>query len=156
MPGSVTSVFSEAEDFEAALHEESVLGLLITGIGQFRARLTQVALHRLRLAAGDEQLSWIAFVAVPANIVVVSSPIGDRAALIWGGVEMRAGEMIILGPGQRIHAQTDRPCRWGVMRLPGEDLARYGRALSGTEFVVPRAPHDGDPRPRPGGISATS
>jgi hypothetical protein len=31
MPGSVTSVFSEPEDFEAALPEEGCLGLLITG-----------------------------------------------------------------------------------------------------------------------------
>src|SRR5260370_14545611 len=57
MPGSVTSVISEAEDFEAALHEESVLGLLVTGHAHFRARQTQVALHRLRLAAGDEHRS---------------------------------------------------------------------------------------------------
>ena len=39
MPGSVTSVFSEPGDFEAALREEGGLGLLITGRGQFRARL---------------------------------------------------------------------------------------------------------------------
>jgi hypothetical protein len=49
MPGSVTSVFSEAADFEAALREEGGLGLLITGRDQFQARLTQVKLHRLQL-----------------------------------------------------------------------------------------------------------
>jgi len=51
MPGSVTSVFSEPGDFEAALREEGGLGLLVTGRGQFRARLTQVKLHRMRLSA---------------------------------------------------------------------------------------------------------
>ena len=30
MPGSVTSVFSEAEDFETALREEGFLGLFVT------------------------------------------------------------------------------------------------------------------------------
>ena len=40
MPGSVTSAFSEREDFEAALRAEGCLGLLITGRGQFRAQLT--------------------------------------------------------------------------------------------------------------------
>ena len=54
MPGSVTSVFSEAEDYEVALREEGCCGLLVTGSGEFSARLTQVALHRLRLSAAEE------------------------------------------------------------------------------------------------------
>src|SRR5580693_2478591 len=98
MPGSVTSVFSEPGDFEAALREEGSLGLLITGRGQFRARLTQVKLHRLRLSAAEEQLSRIAFIAVPANLILVSLPIDSRRAPIWGGITMRAGEIIALGP----------------------------------------------------------
>ena len=85
MPGSVTSVFSEPGDFEAALREEGGLGLLVTGRGQFRARLTQVKLHRMRLSAAEEQLSRIAFVAVPADLILVSLPIRGRPGLIWGG-----------------------------------------------------------------------
>jgi hypothetical protein len=85
MPGSVTSVFSEPGDFEAALREEGGLGLLITGRGQFLARLTQVKLHRMRLSAAEEQLSRIAFVAVPADLILVSLPIRGRPGLIWGG-----------------------------------------------------------------------
>jgi hypothetical protein len=111
MPGSVTSVFSEPGDFEAALREEGGLGLLITGRGQFRARLTQVKLHRLRLSAAEEELSRIAFVAVPADLILVSLPIAGRPAPIWGGIEMRASEIMTLGPGQRVHARTDGPSR---------------------------------------------
>jgi hypothetical protein len=55
VPSSVTSVFSEAEDFTAALRAEGCLSLLVTGAGQFQARLTQVALLGLRLSATDEQ-----------------------------------------------------------------------------------------------------
>ena len=51
MPGSVTSVFSDVEDFAAALREEGFLSLLVTGNGEFRARLTRVSLHSLRLSA---------------------------------------------------------------------------------------------------------
>jgi AraC-like DNA-binding protein len=139
MPGSVTSVFSEAEDFAAALREEGGLGLLITGRGQFRARLTQVKLHRLRLMATEEQLSRIAFVAVPADLILVSLPIDGRPGPIWGGVRMRAGEIMTLGPGQRAHARTDGPSRSGAIWLPVQDLARYGRALIGATFAVPSA-----------------
>ena len=68
MPGSRASVFGEAKDFQAALSADGVAGLLVTGRGQFRARLTQVALERLRLAAVEEGQSRIAFIAVPAGM----------------------------------------------------------------------------------------
>jgi AraC-like DNA-binding protein len=139
MPGSVTSVFSEPTDFEAALRQEGVLGLLVTGHGEFRARLTQVALHRLRLSAAEEQLARIAFVAVPADMILVSLPIGDRPVPIWGGIGMRAGEITAVGPSQRTHARTDGPSRSGSIWLPAEELARYGSVLIGALFAVPSA-----------------
>jgi AraC-like DNA-binding protein len=139
MPGSVTSAFSEPDDFEAALREEGGLGLLITGHGQFRARLTQVKLHRMRLSATEEQLSRIAFVAVPADLILVSLPIGSRPGPIWSGTRMRAGEIMTFGPGQRAHARTDGPSHSGSIWLPAQDLAGYGRALIGAKFSVPAA-----------------
>jgi AraC-like DNA-binding protein len=139
MPGSVTSVFSEPGDFEAALRDEGGLGLLITGRGQFLARLTQVKLHRMRLSAAEEQLSRIAFVAVPADLILVSLPIRGRPGLIWGGSGMRAGEIMTFGPGQHAHSRTDGPSHSGSIWLPAQDLARYGRALIGAPFAVPSA-----------------
>src|SRR6516162_7923974 len=94
MPASVTSVFSEPDDFQTALRADGVLRLLVTRPGQFRARLTQVTLQDLYLSAGDEQLSRIVFVAVPADIILVALPIGDRPAPIWGGMAMQAGEVL--------------------------------------------------------------
>jgi hypothetical protein len=136
MPASVTSVFSEPDDFQTALRADGVLRLLVTGPGQFRARLTQVTLQHLRLSAGDEQLSRIAFVAVPANMIVVVLPVGDRPAPIWGGMGMQAGDMLTFGPGEHIHARTNGRCRWGTIRSPSEYLAQYRRALSGAELVI--------------------
>jgi AraC-like DNA-binding protein len=139
MPRSVTSVFSEPADFEAALREEGGLGLLITGRGQFRARLTQVALHRLRLSAAEEQVSRIAFVAVPADMILVSLARGRVSAPIWGGVRLGTDEIMTLGAGQRLHMRTDGPCRWGSIWLPATELVQYGRAVTGTNFAVPSA-----------------
>src|SRR5215471_9028871 len=137
MPGSVASVFGDPEDFQAALSKDGILSLVIIGRGRFRARLTQVMLNDMRLTAGEEELSRIAFVAVPANTVLVLLPTGDRPAAIWSGMELRVGEMITLGPNQRMHAKTAGPCAWGSIRLSGDDLVRSGRALTGAEFVVP-------------------
>jgi AraC-like DNA-binding protein len=146
MPGSITSVFSEAEDFEAALRDQGCLGLLVAGPGVFRARLTQVALHRLRLSAAEEHLPRVAFVAVPADMILVLLPRGSGPPPIWGGITMRAGEIMTLGPSQRLHTRTEGPCRWGSLLLPALDLARYGSALTGAVFAVPSAARTWRPR----------
>jgi hypothetical protein len=136
MPGSRASVFGEVEDFLAALSADGVTEMLPTGRGQFQARVTQVGLERLRLAAVEEAQSRIAFITVPAGMVLVSFPVNGGPSPIWGGVEIRAGEMITLGPGQRVHARTVGPCRWHVVQVPERQLADYGRALSGARFIV--------------------
>ena len=139
MPGSRASVFGEAEDFQAALSADGVAGLLITGRGHFRARLTQIGLDRLGLAAVEEAVSRIAFVAVPAGMVLVSFPIAGGPSPVWAGIKLNNGEMITLGAGQRVHARTLGPCRWGTIRAPNQQLADYGRLMNGTGFVVPPA-----------------
>jgi hypothetical protein len=139
MPGSRASVFGEAEDFEAALSADGVAGLVVTGRGQFRARLTQVELDQLRLMAAEEAQPRIAFVTVPAGTILVSFPVEEGSPPVWGGFEVRPGEMITFGPGQRLHARTLGASRWGAIQLPGQQLARYGRALSGAGVAVPPA-----------------
>ena len=136
MPGSRASVFGEAEDFEAALSADGVAGMLVTGRGHFQARLTQIGLERLRLAAVEETQSRIAFVAVPAGLILVAFAIGGPSP-VWGGVEIRAGEIITLGPGQRLHARTLGPSHWGAVQVPAGQLADYGCVLSGSRFVTP-------------------
>ncbi len=150
MPGSRASVFGEPEDFEDALRAEGVAGLLVTGGGRFRARLTQISLDRLRLASGEEEIARVAVVAVPADTVLVSWPIGDKPAPAWGGIEIRTGEMLTLGPGNRVHARTGGSCRWDTIRLPDKELLCYGRALWGPSFFVPAAPAIWRPAPAAG------
>ena len=137
LPGSVISLFSDLDEFQAALREDGLLNLLVTGSGQFRARLTQVTLHRMRLSAGDEYLSRIAFVAVPADMLLVTLPLGDRPAPVWDGVEMRVGEMVTFGPAERLHARSDGPCQWGAIHLPVDDFVQYGGAIRGATPTVP-------------------
>src|SRR6516225_3252160 len=139
MPGSVTSVFSEADDFAAALRKEGCLGLLVTGAGEFRAWLTRVTLHSLRLSAAEEHLSRIALVDVPAGMMLIALAQSRAFAPFWGGLRLRADEIITLGASQRLHMRTDGPCRWGSIWLPAAELAGYGSALTGVTFAVPSA-----------------
>ena len=122
------------------MRAEGVAGLLATGRGQFRARLTQISLGRVRLASAEEEVARVAVVAVPANTVLVSWAIGDRPVPAWGRIEMRAGEMLTLGPGNRVNVKTGGPCRWDTIRLPDKELLCYGRAMCGSGFFVPPAP----------------
>jgi AraC-like DNA-binding protein len=137
MPGSVTSVLSGPNEFEAALHNEGSMSLFVTTCGRFRARLTQVELHRLRLSAVEEHLPRIGFLAVSASMVLVSFPIGDQPGPIWGGIRPRKGEFMTFGPGQRVHMRTEGPCRWGAMWFPARDLAVYFHELTGAALVIP-------------------
>jgi hypothetical protein len=93
VPRTFTSVFSEPDDFQTVVSEEGVVGFLVTSGGQFRARLTQIALHRLRLATGEEELARVAFLTVPAGMVLISLPVGGRPSPVWGGIETRTGGM---------------------------------------------------------------
>ena len=123
MPGSHASVFGEAEDFQAALSADGVAGLLVTSRGQFRARLTQLTLDGWRLATVEEEQPRIAFVAVPAGMVLVSFPIGEGPSPVWAGVEIRNGEMITLGPAcactrERSDCLTGAPFTCQIISLP--------------------------------------
>jgi len=137
MPGSRASVFGEAEDFQAALSTDGVARVLFTGRGQFQARMTQVWRERLRLSAVEEAQSRIAFITVPAGMVLFVFPIDGGPSPIWGGIQIRTGEMITLGPGQQLHARTVGPCHWGLVRVSEQQLADYGRVLTGSRFVLP-------------------
>jgi AraC-like DNA-binding protein len=139
MPGSRASVFGEAEDFQAALSAEGVAGMLLTVRGPFRARLTQVELEHIRLLAVEEVQSRVAFVVVPRGIVSVLFPIDRGPSPIWGGIEIRTGEIVSFGPGQRLHTLTLGPCHWGAVQVPAQQLADYGRAVLGSRLKVPPA-----------------
>jgi AraC-like DNA-binding protein len=136
MPGGLTSVFGDPDDFRAALRAEGVVELLPIERGQFQARLTDVALHRLRLAFGEERLARIAFVTVPAGRVLVALTPGGGPAPVWGGIEARAGDVVTIAGGERLHGLTRGPSRWATLQLAETDLVAYGRSLAGNSFVV--------------------
>src|SRR5215475_6974989 len=117
MPGSRASVFGDAEDFGAALSADGVARVLLTGCGEFQARLTQVGLEQLRLSAVSETRSRIAFIAVPAGMILVAFPIEREPSAVWGGIELRTGEVVSFGSGERLHAKTAGSCHWGAIQF---------------------------------------
>jgi AraC-like DNA-binding protein len=137
MPGSVASVFSEAEDFEGALRQEGWRNFLVAGRGAFWARLTQVALHRLQLLAGEERLARIAFMAVPADSVMVTFASSKSPTSSWSGIEMRNNEIMTIGAGALLHVRTDGASQWRTLRIRKRHLVDYGAAITGPQFYIP-------------------
>jgi len=139
MPSSSTSTFSEPEEFEAALRRQTDVDLLVTGQGRFRGRLTHVTLQRIQLAAVDETVSRIAFIAIRPTLTLVWWALERRGSQVWCGTPSLADEIVTLGPGSRVHARTHRDCRWAALWISTADLDRNWRALIGT----PAMPLDG-------------
>jgi AraC-like DNA-binding protein len=131
MPSSSTSIFSDPDDFEATLRRWMDVDLTITGEGQYRSRLTQIALRHLYLAAGHESVSRIAFMSMRLDLVLLCWPTGDHASQIWHGSATLPGEIVTLNPGESVHARTVGASRWAGLWISAADLASYSQALTG-------------------------
>ena len=136
MPRTSTSIFGEPEDFEAALSGDGIIGLLVTGEGKFRARLTQVALEEICLTAGEEEQPRCAFALIPDNMVLIVLPTGKGPWPVWGGITIGANQVITIGPSERLHVRTSGLSRWGSLRISVETLARYNCALMATPLLI--------------------
>jgi len=137
MRGSVTSVFSEPEEFQAAMAADGGTSFIFTGRGRFRARSTQVKLNRLRLLSVEESLPRIAFLQVPSDTTFVGLSIESREPPIWGGIRADGREVMTVGAGQGAHTRIASPCRWGAIWLPDPEFIHYSRALTGAAIDVP-------------------
>lgn len=137
MRGSVTSTFSDPEEFQAAMSADSSISFLFTGSGRFRAQSTEIKLNHLRLLSFAESLPCIAFIRVPPEIVLVGLPIGYTGSPTWGGIRVGDRELITLGAGQSAHMRSEGPCHWGVVLLSVREFTRYGSALTSTTMKIP-------------------
>jgi AraC-like DNA-binding protein len=53
------------------------------------------------------------------------------------GKEMQVGDIVLHGPGERLHQSTPGPFVWNVIAMDPAQLEHYGRALCGTPFSLP-------------------
>lgn len=137
MRGSVTSTFSEPEEFQAAMSADRRISFLFTETGRFRARSTEVRLNHLRLVSVEASLSCIAFIRVPPGIILIGLSIEYAGSLTWGGTAGDSRELVTLGAGQCVHMRSEGPCHWGAIWLPVQEFTRYSVALTGTAMDVP-------------------
>jgi AraC-like DNA-binding protein len=135
MAASGTATFDNPADYQAAIGS-TCIKLTLTGGGDFKARLTWLNLHYLRVVRGWEMLPRIAFISLPPDRAIFSFPTSTTPAT-WSGLELRYGDILFRGRGQRTHQWTAGKSQWGLISLPQEQFAAVAKALTGLEITLP-------------------
>ena len=136
MPGSGTRTFLEPDHYEASLRQAQI-EILIALSPQFKARLTWAELHDLEVLRCEEDLTRVAYVCLSPQLSFVTFPAHSGPVPVWGGTELRPGEIVFHGRGERLHQSTPGSFAWSVIALDPFQLEQYGRALSGKPFSLP-------------------
>ena len=136
MPGSGTRTFLEPDHYEASLRQAQI-EILIALSPKFKARLTWAELHDLQVLRCEEDFPRVAYVCLAPQLSFVTFPAHSGPLPVWGGTELRPGEIVLHGRGERLHQSTPGSFVWNVIALDRLQLEQYGRALSGKPFSLP-------------------
>lgn len=133
MPGSLRLAFTDPYEYQSAIGSSGVW-VVVTGRGEFQAKLTRLDLHRVHVISGWQSLASVAHVALPWNLNVLFF-LADfqQAATTLGGIEFQPGDIVSTALGGEFHNRGAGNARWGSIALDPEDLAAFGQALAGYE-----------------------
>jgi len=136
MPVNGAYAFTELSDYEASI-EEAKIELVVTGGGQFKAKLTRADLGQLHLLRSREDLASIAYLGLRADLVFVTFPTRFNPAPVWAGQELRPGDVVFHGRQDHIHMRTAGSSEKGFIALKPEHLAFWSKTLTDTEAAPP-------------------
>jgi AraC-like DNA-binding protein len=131
-----TATFANPDDYQAVIGDASV-NLVVTGGGDFNARLTWLSLRRLHVLRASENLPRIGFFSLSPAQVFVSFPTGAGPPLTYGGLGLQFGDIVFHSRRERMHQRTNGESQWGLISLPPEQLAACSKALTGLKITSP-------------------
>ena len=135
MPASGSSIFTDADGYQAALAD--ILDLLVLHPRQFHARLTWVELPTVRLLRAEEASARIAYLRLPPEQVFVTFLTRPGPPMIHAGSELPFGDIVFHGQGEHAHQRTTGACQWGCISLTPAALATFGRTIADQSLVPP-------------------
>jgi len=139
MPGSGTCTFIDPDDYQASL-DRTPLDLVLTAAqGEFTGRATSARLHHLYLFRSEEDFARIAYISLAPALVFVGFAARGSRPMIWGGVELQPGEIVLHSSAERFHQRTAGACSWGLIGLAPAQLERYSEAVVGKAVRAPSA-----------------
>ena len=131
------AVFADPSDLEGFFGGGS-LQLTVTASGEFNARLKWLCLRHLHVLHGYEELPRIAYVSLPPSRVFVSFPTG-KSPLIWDGIELQPGDIVLHSRGERMHQRIAAQSRWGLISVSASRLASCSKSTIGRKLTWPAA-----------------
>ena len=128
MATSGTAVATDPDDCRAAISDASI-NLVLTGPGDFKARLTWLKLAHLHAFRGRESVPRIAYLSFARARIFVSFPLTSSSAMVWNGVELRLGDIVLHSRGERGHQRTTGTNQWALVSFPADQFVGYCKAL---------------------------
>jgi len=135
MPAGGSSIYTDAEGYQDSLR--GTIDLLVERPREFHARLTWAELPRLRLVRARESSARLAYVTLPVGSVSVTFTTDRGSTLICDGNEVRFGDILFHGSGDRLHQRTTGPTRWGSILLTPATLVAFGATIMGRILTPP-------------------
>jgi len=136
MPASGSSIFTDADGYQASLQD--MLDLVVLHPRDFRARLAWMELPNLRLLRAQEASARVAYLRPLPEQVFVTFLTRRGLPLIYGGVELQFGEIMFHGRSEHRHQRTTAATRWGSISLTPASLLTFGETIAGRRLVPPR------------------
>jgi AraC-like DNA-binding protein len=138
MLGCGTTTFTDPEEYRVGIPGARI-NVVLSGTGDFKARLTWVNLRHLRLVRIEENLPRIAFVRLGPGPIFVSFATRHTAPVYWNEVEMTSGQIVLHSRADRLHQRTGGRLTWGWISLLPKTLAYYSRVLARVKVTAPRS-----------------
>lgn len=129
MTATGTAVFTNPEDYQAGIGGAN-LDLVLTAPGEFKARLTWLKLPCLHLFRARENLQRIGYLSLSPVRTFVSFPLTSPSSLVWNGVELRPGDIVLHSRGEKAHQWTKGTIQWAFISLPPGQLAYYCKVMA--------------------------
>jgi AraC-like DNA-binding protein len=136
MAEGATGRFTDAEDYQTSLPDLKA-ELVVTQSGPFSAQLTWAKLPNLHLLRAQETLARVAYITLPAAPVFVSFPKGLGRGLLWNGVGLEPGDLVLHNRNEHLHQRTAGPSHWGYLSIASTFFRRHGGALAGHRMAPP-------------------
>jgi AraC-like DNA-binding protein len=140
MPGSGTCSFIDADDYQESLNGTPLDLVLTVAQGEFSGRATSAKLHHLYLFRGEEDFPRIAYISLAPTLVFVGFVARGSRPMVWDGVELQPGEIVLHSPAERFHQWTAGSCGWSLIGLAPVQLQRYSKAVVGKAVRMPPGP----------------
>lgn len=136
MPSSSVRIFTDSDDYAAALQQGPV-EITVTQRGIFFAKLCTVNLHSLWIQRLSEDLARTSHVDARGGRGYIAFRTQPGPTVIRNGVELRTTSVARLRSGQSYYQHTSGPTSHAGMSLPLDEMASLGAAVGGYDLTPP-------------------